>query len=134
MRLFKAKRLSTKIFGYTLLVYLAVVCTITAWLVFETYRSARQGVYRELKLYENTFSKPLTDNLWSLDMMKLSSLVQGILQIQEIVGVRIVDPNDGQTLTRSGWVTDSGDGRARYYNRDGIAAQTADINPPSDIF
>ena len=83
MRLFKAKRLSDKIFGYTMLLYLAVVCAITGWLVFETYRSAKQGVYRELKLYENTFSKPLTDNLWSLDMMKLSSLVQGILRTHE---------------------------------------------------
>jgi PAS domain S-box-containing protein len=134
MRLFKAKRLSDKIFGYTMLLYLAVVCAITAWLVFETYRSAKQGVYRELKLYENTFSKPLTDNLWSLDMMKLSSLVQGILQTQEIVGVRIVDPNDGQTLARSGWVADTGSGQARYYNREGIVAQAADIDAPSDIF
>ncbi len=117
-----------------MLLYLAVVCAITAWLVFETYRSAKQGVYRELKLYESTFSKPLTDNLWAMDMMKLSSLVQGILQTQEIVGVRIVDPNGGQTLARSGWVTDTGNGRARYYNRDGIAAQTADINLPTDIF
>ena len=58
MRLFKAKRLSTKIFGYTLLVYLAVVCAITAWLVFETYRSARQGVYRELKLYKIHSASP----------------------------------------------------------------------------
>jgi len=117
-----------------MLLYLAVVCAITAWLVFETYRSAKQGVYRELKLYESTFSKPLTDNLWAMDMMKLSSLVQGILQIQEIVGVQIVDPNGGQTLARSGWVTDTVNGQARYYNRDGIAAQTADINAPTDIF
>ena len=117
-----------------MVLYLAVVCAITAWLIFETYRSARQGVYRELKLYESTFSTPLTDNLWAMDMMKLSSLVQGILQIQEIVGVRIVDPNGGQALARAGWVTDTGNGQARYYNRDGIAAQTADISPPNDIF
>lgn len=117
-----------------MLLYLAVVCAITAWLVFETYRSAKLGVYRELKLYESAFSKPLTENLWAMDMMKLSSLVQGILQTQEIVGVRIVDPNGGQTLARSGWLMDAGSGRARYYNRDGVATQTTDINPPTDIF
>ena len=118
-----------------MLLYLAVVCAITAWLIFETYRSAKQGVYRELKLYQNTFSKPLTDNLWSLDMMKLSSLVRGILQTQAIVGVRIVDPNDGQTLARSGWVIG-------YRQRPGhdIIIEMASLlrlrilDPPSDIF
>ena len=134
MRLFKAKRLSDKIFGYTMLLYLAVVCAITAWLVFETYRSAKLGVYRELKLYESAFSKPLTENLWAMDMLKLSSLVQGILQIQEIFGVRIVDPNNGQTLVRSGWVTDTGSGKAIYYNRDGVAVQNSNSESPADIF
>ncbi|MBW2429901.1 MAG: response regulator, partial [Deltaproteobacteria bacterium] len=134
MRLFKAKRLSDKIFGYTMLLYLAVVCTITVWLVLETYRSAKQGVYRELKLYESTFSKPLTEDLWAMDMMKLSSLVQGILQAQEILGVRIVDPNSGQTMVRSGWVTDAGDGTMAYYDSDGAAVKVPEPEDPAGIF
>ena len=47
MRLIKTKHLSDKIFGYTMLFYLIVICAITFWLVAETYRSARQGVLRE---------------------------------------------------------------------------------------
>jgi PAS domain S-box-containing protein len=133
MRLIKAKRLSDKIFGYTMLLYLAVVCAITFWLVTETYRSAKQGVYRELKLYERTFSKSLSENLWSMDMGKLSSLVQGILQTQEIFGVRIVDPKSGQMLARSGWVADTSDGKLIYYNPKGVAAQAPENKQPIDI-
>jgi hypothetical protein len=133
MRIIKPKRLSDKIFGYTMLLYFAVLCAITFWLVAETYRSAKRGVYRELKLYERTFSKPLAENLWSMDMEKLSSLVQGILQTQEIFGVRIVDPKSGQTLARSGWVADTGDGKVIYYNRDGMAAQVPDNKQPAEI-
>ena len=73
MRLLKAKRLSDKIFGYTMLFYLLVVCAITFWQVAETYRGARQGVFRELKIYESTFGKPLAEDLWSMDMDKVSS-------------------------------------------------------------
>ena len=78
-----------------MLFYLVVVCAITFWLVAETYRSARQGVLGELRIYETTFSQSLTESLWSMDMDKISSLVQGIVQIPDIVGVRVVDPNMG---------------------------------------
>ena len=66
MSFINPKSLSSKIFGYTMLVYFVVVCAITVWLVLETYRGARQGVDRELKLHESTFSKPLADNLWAM--------------------------------------------------------------------
>ena len=134
MRLFNVKHLSHKIFGYTMLLYLVGVCSITVWLVLENYRSAKQGVYRELKLYEKTFSKPLIDNLWAMDTMKLESLVQGIVQTREILGVRVIDPNTGQILAQSGWVTAIGNGQTAYNYQNGIANQTANLNPPADIF
>jgi len=55
------------------------------WLIAETYRSARQGVFRELKIYESSFRTALTEILWSMDMDKLSSLIQGIEEIPEII-------------------------------------------------
>jgi PAS domain S-box-containing protein len=134
MRLQKSKRLSDKIFGYTMLVYLVVAGAITFWLVAETYRSAKKGVFRELKLYENTFSKPLTENLWAMDMLKISSLIQGILQIPEVVGVRIIDPNSGQMLARMGWVIDSKDGMAKYYGRDGVVVKAPGDTKENDMF
>jgi hypothetical protein len=81
MRLLRPKHLSDKVLGYTMVFYLVVVFAITTWLIADTYRSAREGVFRELKLYESLFSKPLTEILWSMDMDKLSSLIQGIEQI-----------------------------------------------------
>ena len=100
MRLLKFKHLSDKILGYTMIFYLVVVFAITTWLIAETYRSAREGVFRELKLYESSFSIPLTENLWSMDMEKLSSLIQAIEKIPEIIGVRVIDPNTGKILNQ----------------------------------
>ena len=134
MRLLKSKRLSDKIFGYTMLIYLVVAGAITFWLVAEIYRSAKKGVFRELKLYENTFSEPLTENLWAMDMLKISSLTQGILQIPEVVGVRIIDPNSGQMLVRTGWVIDSKDGMSKYYGRDGVAVKAPGNKKANDMF
>ena len=134
MQLFRTKRLSDKIFGYTLLLYLAVVSAITAWLVFETYHGAKMDVYRELKLYERAFSKPLADNLWSMDMVKLASLVQGILQTEAIIGLQIIDPQNNRILARSGWVAGTETAPALYYTEDGTADRTPDTNPPADIF
>jgi two-component system, sensor histidine kinase and response regulator len=134
MRIFRRKRLSDKIFGYTMLLYFAVVCVITLWLVFETYRNAKQGVYRELRLHESTFSKLLADNLQPVDMLKLTALVEGILQIQEILGVRIVDPNSGQTVARSGWVADADSGKTQYYEPDDMVIDAPNMYPPANIF
>jgi PAS domain S-box-containing protein len=134
MRIFKPKRLSDRIFGYTMLFYLVVVCAITFWLVAETYRSARQGVLGELRIYETTFSQSLTESLWSMDMEQISLLVQGIVQIPDIVGVRIVDPNIGHILVRRGWVPDPKDGFARYYQQDGTVDEAPEAKQIKGIF
>ncbi|MGD9176521.1 MAG: PAS domain S-box protein, partial [Desulfobacterales bacterium] len=134
MRLLKPKHLGDKIFGYTMLFYLAVVCAITLWLIEENYRSARQGVLRELKIYESTFSQPLTENVRSMDMDRLSTLVQGIVQIPQIVGVRIIDPNTGRILARRGWVPHPRDGTHRYYRQDGTITDAPDDNKISSSF
>ena len=134
MKLFKSKHLGDKIFGYTMLFYLVVVCAITFWLIEENYRSTKQGVLRELKIYESTFSQPLAEDIWSLDMNKVSALIEGIVQIPEIVGVRILDPNTGQILARRGWVPHPRDGIERYYQPDGTIADIPEEKTVSDSF
>ncbi|MGD9267139.1 MAG: PAS domain S-box protein, partial [Desulfobacterales bacterium] len=134
MRLFKSKHLGDKIFGYTMLFYLVVVCAITIWLVTENYRSARQGILRELNIYESTFSQPLAENVRSKDMDRLSTLMQGIVQIPQIAGVRIIDPNTGQILARRGWVPHPRDGIQRYYRQDGTVADDQGGKKVSDSF
>jgi hypothetical protein len=113
--------------------YLVVVCTITTWLIAETYRSARQGVFRELKLYESSFRTALTEILWSMDMDKLSSLIQGIEQIPEIIGVRVVDPNTGKILHQIGWVIDFEDGMAKLYGHNGMPRRAQVYKEASEI-
>ncbi|MDX1708963.1 MAG: PAS domain-containing protein, partial [Desulfobacterales bacterium] len=134
MQLFKSKHLGDKIFGYTMLFYLIVVCAITFWLIEENYRSAKQGVLRELKIYESTFSQPLAENVRSMDQDRLSTLIQGIVQIPQIVGVRIIDPNAGQILARRGWVPHPRDGTQRYYQQDGTIADAAEARKISNSF
>ena len=134
MKLFKSKHLGDKIFGYTMLFYLVVIFGITFWLIEENYRSARQGVLRELKIYESTFSQALAENVRSMDQDRLSTLVQGIVQIPQIVGFRIIDPNTGQILVRRGWVPHPRDGVQRYYQQDGTIADAAEDKSISNSF
>jgi PAS domain S-box-containing protein len=134
MRLLKTKHLSDKIFGYTMLFYLVVICAITFWLVADNYRSARKGVLRELKIYEDTFKQPLTENVRSGNMDQISNLIQGIVQIPQIVGVRIIDPGKGQILARRGWVPHPRDGVERYYQQDGTIADAPKEKKPGDNF
>jgi len=131
MRLLKTKRLSDKIFGYTMLFYVVVVCAITSWLVAETYKSAKEGLTRELNLYESAFS---TETLWAMDMTRLSSLVRGLLQTPGIVGVRIVDPNSGRIMTQTGWVIDFETGEEKYYDQTGVAVQAPENETVDDMF
>ncbi|MBW2410118.1 MAG: hypothetical protein JRF72_10000, partial [Deltaproteobacteria bacterium] len=114
--------------------YLVVVCVVTFWLVIENYRAARQGVLRELKIYERTFSRPLAENVRSKDTKQISTLMQGILQIPQISGVRIVDPNTGQIMARRGWVPHPRDGVLRNYQEDGSIADVSEDKKVSDSF
>ena len=117
-----------------MLFYLVVVCGISFWLITDNYRSARKGVLRELKIYEDTFRQPLTENVRSRDMGQVSTLIQGILQIPQIVGVRIIDPSKGQILARRGWVPHPRDGVLRYYRQDGTIADALEDKKVSDSF
>ncbi|MGD9174460.1 MAG: PAS domain S-box protein [Desulfobacterales bacterium] len=134
MQLLKTRRLGDKIFGYTMLFYLVVICGVTFWLVTENYRAARQGVLRELEIYERTFSQPLADNVRSKEMNQISTLMQGIVQIPQIAGVRVIDPNTGQIVARRGWVPDPRDGVLRNYQQDGSIADVPEDKKVSDSF
>ena len=134
MRFLKPKHLSHKVLGYTMIFYLVVVCTIMTWLIAETYRSARQGVFRELKIYESSFRTALTEILWSMDMDKLSSLIQGIEEIPEIIGVRVSDPNTGKILHQIGWLIDFEDGMAKFYGHDGMPRRAQVYKKAGEIF
>ena len=134
MRVFKSKRISDKIFGYTMIFYLIVVCAITFWLVEETYRSAKLGIMRELKLCETTFSQPLVEYLWFKQTTEVSSFIQGILQLPEIIGIRIIDPNTGQILIRRGWVPHPRDLNPRFYQQDETVSATSETKKSEDIF
>ena len=134
MRFLKPKHLSHKVLGYTMIFYLVVVCTIMTWLIAETYRSARQGVFRELTLYESSFRTALTEILWSMDMDKLSSLIQGIEEIPEIIGVRVSDPNTGKILHQIGWLIDFEDGMAKFYGHDGMPRRAQVYKEAGEIF
>ncbi len=121
MLLLNTKRLGHKIFGYTMLFYLIVMSLVTFWLVTETFQSAKDGVIRELKIYERTFTTTLSDALWKLDMPHFNSLIEGLLQIPEVVGILVVEPNNGKVIKRVGYIIDPVDGLKYYYGKENDA-------------
>lgn len=105
-----ARRLFRRAFG--LFISFAVLLTLV--LVGETLWQARKNLQGELAIYQRTFEKPLAAALWAMDHEKLHSLVQGIIEIPDIKGVRILEPTGEREIVRAGRIArqDDEDGHA----------------------
>lgn len=86
--------------AFSLFIIFAVLLTLV--LVGETFWLARNNLQKELGIYQRTFEKALAAALWAMDREKLDSIVRGIVEIPDIQGVRILDPNSGAPIIESG--------------------------------
>lgn len=89
--------LGARAFRVAFSLYLVVAVLITAALVAEEYYGARDDLMRELGIYESTFAEPLGNALWALDLGEVSSIVEGMVEIPQIRGARVLD-HRGMTL------------------------------------
>ena len=100
--MYKLKRLSNKVFIITMFFYIVIVVLVTSWIVKETREAAEQGVVRELEILEAAFETPLAQALWSMDEDKIKSMVDGLIQLPAIDGLRVMDTVSGRALAWSG--------------------------------
>jgi|GEM_PF-573309 len=95
-----------RLFRAAFLLYLAAAVIITGALVAETYWTARQDLQRELSIYQRTLERTLATPLWSLDLEEVTKVAAGMVELPEIVGVRVLDHNRSRELARAGTVPD----------------------------
>lgn len=104
------KTIATKLFKAVFLFYVLIAALVVGAVTAKEYIDSRDDVIHELEIYEKTFSAPLADALWALDMRELQSIILGMEEIPEIVGVKIMDHNAQKVFTTTGMVIDEAGG------------------------
>jgi signal transduction histidine kinase/CheY-like chemotaxis protein len=93
----KSSRISSigvSMFRTVMTVYMVVAMLATLLLIYEEYKSSREGVLRELKMFEDVFDSLLAPNFWTHDLEKLESDADGMLTFPIISGVMLSDHKD----------------------------------------
>jgi diguanylate cyclase (GGDEF)-like protein len=101
-----ARRFFRRVFG----IFIVFAIFLTAILIGETLWVAQENLKSELAIYQRTFEKSLAAALWSMDREKLESIVRGIVEIPDIEGVRIFDPESGTIVVQAGVYISLGQG------------------------
>lgn len=78
-------------------IYLAITCIITLAQMSNEYLLEKRGVRSNLENYHSIFSGGLTTALWNLDDVQVEALLEGVVRLNDVAGVRIVGP-DGKAL------------------------------------
>ncbi|MDF1793880.1 MAG: ATP-binding protein [Thalassobaculaceae bacterium] len=95
-----------RLFRAAFLLYLAAAILITGALIGESFLTARSDLERELKIYRGTLERTLSGPLWSLDRDEVTKIAATMIDLPEVVGVRVLDHNQARELTRAGAVPD----------------------------
>jgi signal transduction histidine kinase len=91
-----------RLFRAAFLLYLIAAILITGGLVVQTYVSARSDLERELSIYRRTMEGALAGPLWALDLVEVQRISDGMVELPEVVGVRVLDHNSANELARAG--------------------------------
>lgn len=93
-----------KLFRAAFMLYLGAAVLITGAFVVEAWYSERDGLERELSIYQLTLEEALAAPLWSIDLEAAQSIAVGIMKIPEIAEVRILDHTGTREFVRVGKV------------------------------
>jgi len=77
-------------------VYLGVMLIATLTHITVEYSHVKERTLHELKIFEETFKKQLTETVWFMDMPRLQTVTTGMLEIPDIIGVKITEQNLGE--------------------------------------
>jgi len=80
-----ATRLLKIVFG----LYLIIAIGVTVSHMFMEYRYQKKNIHQELMDIQKTFERALGINIWHLNHESLVSTLEGMLNLSELVGVKI---------------------------------------------
>jgi signal transduction histidine kinase len=84
----------TRLLKITFAIYFAVTLTVTLVHMGVEYNYAKKEVMNELKILQKTFEPGLEDAIWTLDLERLNSILNGMLEHPVIIGVKAIDEED----------------------------------------
>jgi len=98
-----ATRLLKIVFG----LYLIIAIGVTVSHMFMEYRYQKKNIHQELMDIQKTFERALGINIWHLNHESLVSTLEGMLNLSELVGVKIQNIN-GADVAIGGIITQKG--------------------------
>jgi two-component system, sensor histidine kinase and response regulator len=81
--------IATKLLIIVFSVYLLVAVSLTIGQMVMEYRYQKSSVEHDLKAIQQTYEKGLAIDIWQLDDESLSSIIEGMLKLPVVVGVRV---------------------------------------------
>lgn len=91
----RQQSIAARLYRVSFKYYALIAVALTVLLVAGEFVSTRSAIQREMTTYQNAFAPALGTALWAMDTDKLHSIAAGMVEIPEIVGVRITDPATG---------------------------------------
>jgi PAS domain S-box-containing protein len=83
------RSIATKLLRIVFSVYLLVAVSLTTGQMVMEYRYQKSSVEHDLKAIQQTYEKGLAIDLWQLDDESLSSIIEGMLKLPVVVGIRV---------------------------------------------
>ncbi|MBF0415468.1 MAG: GHKL domain-containing protein [Magnetococcales bacterium] len=83
--------------------YCLATVILTAVQMWIEYSRETEEVVQTLVTYQPLFEKTLSNNVWHVDLAQLDVTINSILQLPEVVGVSILDPNN-RFIARKGLI------------------------------
>ena len=81
-------------------IYLSITCVIPLVQLYNEYSMEKQDVVDNLDIYEANFSQGLARALWMYDNDQATAILDGIVKLSGVAGVRITDADDKLLLAR----------------------------------
>ena len=100
------KSVATKLLMVVFSLYLIIAVLVTVGHLFVEYYYQKDNIIDGLVNIQKTFEHPLSFQLWNLDNEALDSTVVGMLEVPDIVGVKIRNEK-GELIAVSGIISDS---------------------------
>ena len=100
MKRFTTARLSRKLILYIVLCSSAVTLVLSANQLYREYRLDIQAINNGLKQVETVYLDTIVATVWSIDLMRLEILIDGISRLPDIEHVAVFDGNE--TLASKG--------------------------------
>jgi len=84
----------THLLKVTFTIYFLVTLTVTLIHMGVEYYHTKKDVMKELAILQKTFAPGLEDAIWTLDLERLDSILNGMLEHPVIIGVKAIDEED----------------------------------------